>query len=180
MQLTHEGGVFTTRLLERDSSLSRSLIDMHEMVAQAFRMVYGVTHTEYIQAHEDGQIYFLEAAARVGGAFIADVIEASYGVDPWVEWARIEVAALRNQRYELPALRSDYGGSVLCLAQQESPDTSAYAAPEIVTRVSKHHHAGLILRSPDPARVETLLEEYAKRFFADFLAVLPAPEKPTA
>ncbi|MEO8726599.1 MAG: ATP-grasp domain-containing protein [Acidobacteriaceae bacterium] len=180
MQLTHEGGVFTTRQMERDAPLTRRLIEAHRQVVEAFGMVDGVTHTEYIQADEDGEIYFLEAAARVGGAFIANVIEQSYGVNPWVEWARVEVAAMRGEHYELPVLQKAYAGSVICLAQQEKPDTSAYDAPEVVERISKHHHAVLILRSPDEARVKALLEEYSGRFLREFCAVLPAPERPTA
>ena len=66
-------------------------------------MVRGVTHAEYIRAHADGRFYFLEIAARVGGAFIADLVEAATGVNLWREWARIEVSDLRGVRYELPA-----------------------------------------------------------------------------
>ncbi len=46
--------------------------------------------------------YFLEVAARVGGAFIADLVEHSTGVNLWREWARIEVAHLRGEIYRLP------------------------------------------------------------------------------
>jgi biotin carboxylase len=180
MQLTHEGGVFTTRLLERDAALTRQLTEVHRRVVEAFGLVHGVTHTEYIQANEDGEIYFLEAAARVGGAFIAEVVEQSYGINPWVEWARVEVAAMRGEPYKLPELREDYAGSVLCLAHQAHPDTSAYDAPEVVQRMSKRHHAGLIVRSHDAERVKLLLEEYSQRFLKDFCAVLPPPERPTA
>ncbi len=179
MQLTHEGGVFTTRSLERDAPITHDLTEMHWAVVQALGLALGVTHVECIRANEGGEIYFLEAAARVGGAFIAEVIENSFGVNPWVEWARLEVAAIRDERYTLPALRNDYAGSVICLAQQDEPNTSAYDAPEVVYRVRQHHHAGLIARSSDPVRVKSLLENYSRRFLADFCAVLPAPDRPT-
>ncbi len=180
MQLTHEGGVFATRLLDRDSVIAQGLTAIHLEVVEALGLERGVTHTEYIQAAETGEIYFLEAAARVGGAYIAEVIESSFGVNPWAEWARMEVAALRGERYLLPPLRNDYAGSVLCLARQAEPDTSAYEDPEVVFRVHKHHHAGVIVRSEDPARVKQLLEEYSQRFLQDFCAVMPAPDRPTA
>lgn len=180
MQLTHEGGVFTTRQLERETPLARSLVAMHAAVVDGLGLESGITHTEFIQAHSDGSLYFLEAAARVGGAYIADVIEHSLGVNLWAEWARLEIAGIRGERYTLPPLKSDYAGSVLCLAQQAEPDTSQYNAPEIVYRMRKHHHAGLIVRSADPARVQSLLDEYSQRFLADYLAVLPAPDRPTA
>ena len=37
-------------------------------------------------------------------------------------------------------------------ARQEEPDLSSYIDPEIVTRIRKRHHAGLIVRSADPLR----------------------------
>jgi biotin carboxylase len=180
MQLTHEGGVFTTRQLERETPLAKAFVAMHGDVVNALRLESGITHTEFIQAHFDGALYFLEAAARVGGAYIADVIEHSLGINLWAEWARLEIASMRGERYTLPPLRNDYAGSVLCLAQQADPDTSHYTAPEIVYRMRKRHHAGLIVRSADPARVQSLLDEYSQRFLADYLAVLPAPDRPTA
>jgi hypothetical protein len=67
---------------------------------------------------------------------------------------------------------------VLSLARQAEPDTSGYTDPEIVTRIRKRHHAGLIVRSGDPTRVETLLSDYTERFTRDFLATMPAPERP--
>lgn len=47
-------------------------------------------------------------------------------------------------------------------------------------RIDKHHHAGLIVASHDPARVESLIRDYARRFRDEFMAVEPAPDKPTA
>ena len=69
---------------------------------------------------------------------------------------------------------------ILSLARQENPDTSSFNDPEVFLRIKKHHHAGLILRSPDPQRVQTLLENYSQRFVAEFLAVEPQRDKPTA
>ena len=69
---------------------------------------------------------------------------------------------------------------MLCLARDATPVTDHYDAPEIVHRMQKRQHAGLIVRSSDPARVEALTEEYARRFAEDFLAIAPAPAKATA
>ena len=143
-------------------------------------MVRGVTHAEYIKAHADGRFYFLEIAARVGGAFIADLVATSSGVNLWREWARLEVANLRNEAYTLPTTFESYAGSVLCLAQTAEPDTAAFNAPEIVYRMKKHHHAGMIVKSEAPERVRELLEQYSEEFAKRFLASLPPPEKPTA
>jgi biotin carboxylase len=180
MQVMHEGGVFTTRILDRDSDESRQLTEINAQLMPAMGMVRGVNHAEYIRGREDGRFYFLEAAARVGGAFIADVVELATGVNLWREWARLEVVNLRGESYRVPEPHALYAGSVLCLARTADPDTAMFNAPEIVLRLKKHHHAGLIVRSGDPERVRVLLEEYAQRFANEYLATAPVPDKPTA
>jgi len=180
MQVMHEGGVFTTRTVDRQSRDWAELTALNSRLAPALGLERGVTHGEYIRAHADGRFYFLEIAARVGGAFIVDLVEHSTGVNLWREWARIEVAHLRGEQYTPPVAREDYAGSVLCLAKEEQPDTSAFNAPEIVHRMKKHHHAGLIVRSEKPERVAQLLEEYSQAFMQQFMATMPAPDRPTA
>ena len=145
----------------------------------ALGLVRGVSHAEFIQAHADGQFYFLECAARVGGAYINEMVEAATGINLWREWARIEVAG-GDGSYHLPATREEYAGVILSLARQDNPDTSAYNDPEVCLRIKKHHHAGLILRSAEAQRIPSLLESYAVRFAAEFTAVEPPREKPTA
>jgi biotin carboxylase len=180
MQVMHEGGVFTTRTVDRGSSDWKELTTFNAALAPGLGLEHGVTHAEYIKAHVDGQFYFLEIAARVGGAFIADLVEASTGINLWREWGRIEVANLRGEAYVLPPVSGEYAGSVLCLSRTAEPDTSAFNAPEIVQRMKKHHHAGLIVRSDRAERVEELLEDYGDQFARIFLASMPPPERPTA
>jgi hypothetical protein len=120
---------------------------------------------------------FLETSARVGGAFIVDTIEAATDINLWREWAKIEVAGERGA-YTVPVQRPDYAAVVLSLARQEEPDMSAYTDPEIRTRIRKHHHAGLIVSSPDPDRIEQLIADYTGRFYRDFFATVPPPEHP--
>ena len=175
MQVAHEGGIFTTRRLPDTSEEARALLECNERLLSGFELAHGVSHSEFIGAH-DG-VTFLETSARVGGAYIADVVEAATGINLWREWARIELTG-HDGSYALPVHRREYGGIVLSLARQAEPDTSAYTDPEIVTRIRKHHHAGLIVRSDDPRRVEALLSEYAYRFIQDFLATMPAPDRP--
>lgn len=179
MQVMHEGGVFTTRIVSRDGNDAQELTALNTRLIPAMGLLRGVTHAEYIRAR-DGKFYFLEVAARVGGAFIADVVEFATGVNLWAEWARIEVCSMRGEPYTLPYMKQDYAGSVLCLAKTAEPDTSMFDAPEIVYRMKKHHHAGLIVRSADPDRVRALLESYSVRFAETYLAVAPVPDKPTA
>jgi biotin carboxylase len=180
MQTMHQGGVFSTHALDRESNNALGLVGMHTHVIESLGLISGVTHTEFIKSHSNGSFYFLETAARVGGAHIAEVVEFASGINPWVEWARMEVAALFHMEYTLPKLKQLYAGSVICLARQERPDTSSYNAPEVVYRLNRHHHAGLIVCANSAERVETLVHEYSDRFLEEFCAALPAPDKPTA
>ena len=68
-------------------------------------------------------------------------------------------------------------GSFYRYRNRRDPDTSAYDDPEIVYRVKKRHHAGLIVRSKKLERVEELLTQYAARFADEFVAVVPPLEK---
>ncbi len=176
MQVMHEGGVFTTRTVDRSSRDWTELTGLNDALAPALGMRRGVAHAEYIRSHADGRYYFLEIAARVGGAFIADLVEVATGVNLWREWARLEVQSLRGEDYEPPKTKEGYAGSVLCLAQTADPDTSAFNDTEIVLRIQKHHHAGMIVRSADPKRVEQLLEHYSEEFARRFLASMPPME----
>ena len=180
MQVMHEGGVFTTRTIDRRSVDAKALTALNASLVPELGMIRGASHGEYIKSHADGRYYFLEVAARVGGAFIAELVEYANGLNLWTEWARTEVAAMRGIAYELPKVTDDYAGSVLCLAREAEPDMSGFDAPEVVHRMKQHHHAGLIVRSKNPERVRALLEEYAERFADQYLAVQPVPDRPTA
>ena len=107
------------------------------------------------------------------------MVEAATGINLWAEWAKVEIC-LDEKLYVLPPHRDDYAGIIISLAKQEKPDLSAYNDQEVVWRMQKKHHAGLIVASPDPERVETLLNSYAGRFVNDFLAIQPLPDKPWA
>jgi hypothetical protein len=78
----------------------------------------------------------LEIAARVGGANIAETVEAATGLNLWAEWASIEIAG-EDGSYNVPPHQDDYAGVIISLARQEYPDTSAIDDPEIVYRLNK-------------------------------------------
>src|SRR5262245_14785754 len=183
MQIAHEGGIFITRRLADDSEEGRALLALNRRLQDGLGLRRGVSHTEFIRAsgadadRPDGGLVFLETSARVGGAFIVDTIEAGTGINLWREWAKIEVAG-EHGSYRVPPHRDDHSGIVLSLARQETPDMSPYVDAEIATRIRKHHHAGLILSSPDPQRIEALIADYTERFYRDFVPTAPPPDRP--
>jgi biotin carboxylase len=177
MQVAHQGGAYISRTLERGSPDEKTLLAINKKLVRALGLERGATHAEFIKSDADGKFYFLEIAARVGGAYISDVLEAASGVNLWREWARLEIADGKGPSNIKP-LRKEYAGIILSLAKQEQPDTSNYADEEIIHRVKKKHHAGLIVRSPRLDRVNALLDDYGRRFVEDFVAVAPPPERP--
>ena len=185
LEVAHGGGAYVSRTVARRSEDEKELLKINRKLIKALQHQRGAAHAEFIKSDSDGRFYFLEIAARVGGAYIADVLEAASGLNLWREWARMEVADGRVAEgtshsakvKKIQPLRNEYAGIVLSLSKQECPDTSAYDDPEIVYRVKKLHHAGLIVRSKRLERVEELLTQYAARFAEDFVAVVPPLEK---
>jgi biotin carboxylase len=177
MQVAHQGGAYISRTLERGSADEKELLNINRKLVRALGLERGATHAEFIKSDADGKFYFLEIAARVGGAYIAEVLEAASGVNLWREWARLEIADGKGTPRIKP-VRKEYAGIILSLAKQEYPDTSEYKDDEIVYRVKKRHHAGLIVRAPRLDRVNELLDNYGNRFADDFVAVAPPPERP--
>lgn len=178
MTVYHGGGVFASSTVLRGTDVETSLHAINRQVIAAMGLERGVTHAEFIRSEEDGQYYFLEIAARVGGAGIDRLVEHATNVNPWAEWARTVVADVRGEPYVLPDLRSDYAGLVVSLARQEWPDTSAYNDPELVWRMHKKHHVGFIVASWEYARVQELVSGYAERVAHDFSATAPPLERP--
>jgi hypothetical protein len=174
----HGGGVFCSRTVERGSDDQLQLRDLTLRLVHAVGVRDGVVHAEYIRDRKGG-FHFLEVAARVGGAHIAEMVEAATGVNLWREWARIELALAENRSYAAPQPRRHHAGVLICLAKQEWPDMQPFSEPEVVWRLRKKHHAGLIVASEQAARVTELIDSYMPRFHSDFYTSLPAPDRAT-
>jgi biotin carboxylase len=172
----NHGGVFSSQSLAADSKLSKKLLKLNEQMVEAMGLVRGVTHTEFIEG-ADGELYFLEKAARVGGANIDKLVEAASGVDLWKEWARLELANLNKVPYKMHKVRKDNSGLLVCLAKDKNPDMSGFNDPEVVWKEGKDHHASIIVRAKSAERVDALLKDYRQRLQANVLAVAPPTDK---
>lgn len=173
LSVSHEGGVFISRTMPREAPIVGQLKELNRRLLEALGMLRGVTHAEFIEGAADGKLYFLETAARVGGANIAELVDFATGVNLWNEWASIELSNVRGITYSPPKSQHNYAGILICLAKQEYPDLSAYDDNEVVWRLHKKNHAGVIVASANQSRVEELLNSYSGRFVTDFLAVAP-------
>lgn len=173
--VTHGGGVFTTSTVPYKSKERKELEKINEKLLKAFNYQKGVSHAEFLHSEADGEFYLLEVACRVGGAYIANVHDYASGFNLWREWAKLEIATAENP-YKLPKLRKEFAGVILSLANADEPDTSTYTDEEIVYRVKKKKHVGLIVAAKKHEKVQELLNNYAERFIQDFTVVAPARE----
>jgi hypothetical protein len=153
---------------------------MNEQVMKAFGMNYSASHTEFIKSRETGEFYFLETASRVGGANLAEMVEFSSGINLWGEWAKIEVAVAKGEQYKLPKVQNNHAGIIVSLSRFERPDASSFADNEIVWKMDKEYHIGMIVKDKKQAKVITLLDKYAERVRNEFHAAMPSPDKPTS
>ena len=176
--VAHGGGIFRSVIVPFGSDDEKKLLKLNEDVMTAFGMRHSASHTEFIKNRETGEFYFLETSCRVGGAHIAEMVEFSSGVNLWYEWARLEEAVAGNEKYKLPKIHKDYTGIIVSLARQEWPDLSQFNDPEVVWKLEKEYHVGLIVRSKHRERVLELLDNYAERVHRDYHASAPAPDKP--
>ena len=174
--VAHGGGIFTTQTVERGSVDERALLDLNEKVLACMNLVRGVSHVEYIKGRDDGRFYLLECAARVGGAHIAEMVEAATGVNLWEEWAKIEILGGKGT-YTLPPQKSEYGGLLITLVGAEHPDLSGFQGPSLFYASPEKHHIGLVFRAGSKAEVDRLMDHHLE-LVKPMVATLPAPERP--
>ena len=147
-EVAHGGGIFRSASSKIGSKVEKGLQKMNASVMKAFGMQFGASHTEFIQSKATGELFFLETSSRVGG-----------------------------EKYKLPKINNKYAGIVVSLSRFEHPDTSSFTDEEIVWKMHKAWHIGLIVVSDSSERVLELLDHYTERIGKEFHASLPAPDK---
>ncbi len=179
-EVAHGGGIFRSHTIEIGSPEDLALQKLNVDVMKAFGMQYSASHSEFIKCNEDGKYYFLETASRVGGANLAEMVQFASGINLWSEWAKIEAAVFTGKKYKLPKVKQDHAGIIVSLSKYEYPDNSTFEDKEIVWRMNKKHHIGLILQGKDRNKILHLLDKYCERVRNEFHASLPPSEKPTS
>jgi len=177
-EVAHGAGVFRSVTCDYKSDDVKQLEKENKAVMKAFGMRQSASHSEFIKCHDDGKFYFLETSSRVGGAHLAEMVDTASGINLWAEWARIETAAVRKESYKAPKAIRNNAGIMISLARYEHPDQSVFNAPEVVWKIDKKHHVGVIVTNESRDRVLSLLDEYVDIVFRDFHASAPMPDKP--
>jgi len=175
-EVAHGGGIFRSMTVEKGSEDDVQLQKLNSQVMEAFGMINSASHTEFIKDKESGKFFFLETSARVGGANLAEMVETATGINLWREWAKIEHCVSLNEPYKLPAVNSDYAGIVVSLSKFQHPDTTSFQDTELVWRMNKDWHIGLIVRSQQSSRIAELLDHYTQRIAQEFHASVDPPD----
>lgn len=176
-EVAHQGGIFRSHTVGFGSADDKALQALNKKVMKAFGMQYSASHTEFIKSKDDGEFYFLETASRVGGAHLAEMVEASSGINLWTEWAKLETAVAQDSKYQLPKIQKEYAGIIVSLSRFKNPDTSSFTDPEIWWRLKMDHHVGMIVKAKKKERILELLDQYAERIGREFHASAPPEEK---
>ena len=180
MQVSHEGGVFRSKTLNRYSEEFKALEEANRKVLTNFGLQNGATHTEFIRGKADGKWYFLETSSRVGGAHIPDLVEASSGINIWREWAKIEDALLRNKSYEVAKPTGFSAGLIIALAKELKPDYAEFECEEVVLFLQIDYHVGIVYKSDKMEMVQQRLDEAAEKINDHHLNILPQKSKPSS
>ncbi len=175
-EIAHGGGVFRSQSLDTKSKDAKQLKKLNSTLLEAFGLKFGASHSEFIKNDEDGKFYFLETSARVGGASLADMVEAASGVNLWAEWARIESAMILDLPYAPPIAEKSNAGIVVTLSRFEDPDYGPLEHPSVVWRMIKKYHVGLVVKDDDSEKVTELLNRFTDKIFADYHASVPLRE----
>ena len=171
MEISQGGGIFRSANILYNSEDDKAIKKVNEQVIKGFGLKHGAAHSEFIKCNEDGKIYFLETSSRVGGAHLAEMVDAASDINLWKEWAAIEDALVKDKTYKLPKIKKGYAGIVLTLSKFEHPDLSSFDDSEVCFRVPLAYHAGLIVKSDQHERVLKLLDNYSDRLVRDFATV---------
>ncbi len=174
-EVAHGGGVFRSHTLEINHPDAVELKKLNDTVLRSFGLKFGASHSEYIKA-EDGRFFFLETSARVGGAHLADMVEAASGINLWKEWAKIELSELNRVPYEMPNPREENAGIVVTLSKHAYPDYSTFDDPSIFWRLNKKYHIGLIFRHPSRQQILGLLDWHTQKIFDQYHTSVPLKE----
>lgn len=175
-EVAHGGGVFRSQTTPFGGEHEQRLTEFNAKLLRAFGLKFGASHSEFIYHEDSDEFYFLETSARVGGAHLADMVEAATGINLWYEWAQIEVAMLLQKSYSPPVIRQDNAGIVVTLSKFEKPDYSALQHPSLVWTLQKKYHVGLIFRNAEHETITHLLNQYTNRIFDEYHTTVPLKE----
>ena len=133
MQVMHEGGVFTTRTVDRESRDCKELTALNAAWRRRWAWCAASPMPSTFARMPMAATTFLKLRPGWAARLLPNWWRLATGVNLWREWARLEVGQPSRRGLRAAGFSFEtYAGSVLCLAQTAEPDTAGFDAPEIV------------------------------------------------
>ena len=157
LSIVQGGGTFQTRTLDLEGEDHAELQALTDRVMKVFGMRFSASHTEGIR-NAAGEFLFLETSSRVGGAHIADMLREASGVDLWAEWAKLELADLREEDYRKPEDRGGYGAITIRTIGEEWATLEGVDLGVSQRMIPKRWHAAGLMWDGDLGKVAAAQE----------------------
>ncbi|MCU1323510.1 MAG: ATP-dependent carboxylate-amine ligase domain protein ATP-grasp [Acidobacteriaceae bacterium] len=160
LDIVKQGGIYSTRTLSPEAPCVSLLRSLDRRVLGSFGLQNGVSHSEFLLTSE-GQAYFIESAARVGGGYISEMLEAAYGVNQWKEWAAIEASLIHRKSYMPPSQeRTMASGVVLTNARNIEAFVPIDRPSSVCEWHLSKHQIGVIVSSESFDVRDALIDDY--------------------
>lgn len=147
MEVKQQGGIMTSSTVATGSKDEKKLIELNKKVIQSMGLKYGVCNIEFIKSHQDGQFYYIQSSAKVGGNYVAELVETSTGINLWREWAKLEMCSIDENAYVCPKPKRNQA-MVIRIPTDNPPELSnALQHEAIVWRQVSHNHVTVVIKS---------------------------------
>ncbi len=159
MEVQQEGGIFTLSTIPSGSKVEKQLLKLNANVLQSMGLKYGVSSNEFIHSHQDGQFYFIQSSGKVSGHYVAELVEASSGINLWREWAKMEMTQPQELAYSC-AKASTNQARVIRIPTENPPLLSTRLQNKaIVWRQVSHNHVTVVIKTDSFEELESIQEE---------------------
>jgi len=159
MEVVQNGGLFTSATVEVGSSIEQDLLRLNTKIVQSMGLKYGVMNTEFIKSHQDGRYYFIKSSGKVGGNYLAELVESSTGLNLWREWAKIEMSEVDEIDYTCPEYVKQPAMVIRVPAKNPSALSNTMQHAAIVWRQVSHNHVTVVIRCKNHDDLNTVKDE---------------------
>ncbi len=92
LNVSHLGGVFTSSIVDYKSKERKELEKLESTTCSRHLNINTAFRTRnFCNRRRTGKFYLFEVACRVGGAYIANVLEQACGFNIWSEWGKLAI-----------------------------------------------------------------------------------------
>lgn len=159
MDLAQEGGIMTLSTVKPKSKEEKELLKLNREVIQTMGLKYGIANTEFIRSHQDGRFYFIQSSGKVAGNYVAELVEASSGLNLWREWAKIEMSIPSEVPYKCPDVQHNHAMVIRIPSANPPVLSNTLNHSAIHWRQVSHNHVTLVIKTKKHQDLESIKNE---------------------